>query len=204
MNLIDGSSIWLQSMAQMLTEIDWVEVTVLLRAPEERDVLTGPLRAHPRIELVDPRELGHTRPLDSTKALDALEGLDDERQFDLVVLRGAVSEEASRHGAFAGRLWVHYLPPHEPRPEGETEHVRAMVGASERMICQTEPIRAMAEAAVPDQASKLILIPPMIPSVESRRGNGRRSGPLKLIYAGKFAPEFYFLEMMETFRRLRR
>ena len=49
MNLIDGSSVWLQSLAQVLTLIPETEVTSLLRRPEKRDVLTAPLpsfRAH--------------------------------------------------------------------------------------------------------------------------------------------------------------
>jgi glycosyltransferase involved in cell wall biosynthesis len=57
--------------------------------------------------------------------------------------------------------------------------------------------------AVPDNVDKIALFPPMIPEVRERR---RRSsaGGLKLAYAGKFAPEYYFLEIIETFERLRR
>ena len=57
MNLIDGSSVWVQSVSQTLTEIPGVELTLLLRTHEQRDVLTAPLHANPRIELVDPDQL---------------------------------------------------------------------------------------------------------------------------------------------------
>ena len=53
MNLIDSSSVWLQSLAQVLTLIPETEVTILLRRPEKRDVLTAPLRASERIEHLD-------------------------------------------------------------------------------------------------------------------------------------------------------
>jgi glycosyltransferase involved in cell wall biosynthesis len=204
MNLIDGSSVWVQSVAQMLTTLPQVELTLLLRCPEERDLLTAPLRAHPRIELVDPTSLGYAKPLAPAQALEALERLDLAREFDLVLLRGSkVSELAAGGGAFAARLWLYYLPPHEPHPEGEIERLRLLSGACERLLCQTEPIRALVEALVPEQAGKLLLLPPMIPAAPSRP-HRPRSGPLKLLYAGKFAPEYYFLEMVETFRRLRR
>ncbi len=201
MNLIDGSSVWVQSMAQMLTSLPWVEVTLLLRYPEERHVLTAPLRSHPRIELVDP---GRAQ-LSPVNAMDDLERIDAERHFDIVLLRGErVTAEASRRDAFHGRLWVYHLS--ESRPGSEADHLRQIAKVSERILCQTEPIRALAEAAAPEHAGKMTLLPPMIPSPAPSDPVPRaeREGPLKLFYAGKFAPEYHFMEMVETFKRLRR
>jgi len=204
MNLIDGSSVWVQSVSQTLTQIEGVEVTLLLRAPEQRDVLTAPLHADPRIELVQPEAFGHEQPMDVEAALDALEDLDEERGFDHVLLRGAgICAEAARRQAFPGRLWSYYLTPHDFDPGEEIDQLRLIAPASERVLCQTEPIRELAMAAVPDQAEKLALLPPMIPSV-AERTRRPRDGALRLVYAGKFAPEYYFLEILETFQRLRR
>jgi glycosyltransferase involved in cell wall biosynthesis len=205
MNLIDGSSVWVQSVSQTLARIDGVEVTVLLRAPEERDVLTAPLRANDRIELVDPESLGHTRPIDVETALDALERLDQEHDFDHVFLRGAgICAEAARRRAFPGRLWCYYLTPHDFQPGQEVDQLRLIAPACERMLCQTEPIRELARAAIPEHAGKLTLLPPMIPGFAQPARRPGSSGNLKLVYAGKFAPEYYFLEIIETFGRLRR
>jgi glycosyltransferase involved in cell wall biosynthesis len=204
MNLIDGSSVWVQSVSQTLTKIEGVEVTLLLRAPEQRDVLTAPLHANPHIELLPPDELGHEQPLDVAAALDALERLDGERNFDHVFLRGAgICAEAARRQAFPGRLWSYYLTLHSFQPGQEVDQLRLIAPASERVLCQTEPIRELARAAVPEQAEKLTLLPPMIPSVAKRRRRSK-TGELKLVYAGKFAPEYYFLEILDTFSRLRR
>ena len=49
-----------------------------------------------------------------------------------------------------------------------------------------------------------MLLPPMIPSAVSPPPKRADAGPLKLLYAGKIAPEYYFLEMVETVCRLRR
>ena len=97
MNLIDGSSVWLQSVAQVLAMVPDTEVTVLLRRPDERDVLTAPLRSDRRIELVEPT--GSQTRLSASKAVDELERLDAEHPFHLVLLRGReVSEEACLGG----------------------------------------------------------------------------------------------------------
>jgi glycosyltransferase involved in cell wall biosynthesis len=206
MNLIDGSSVWVQSVSQTITLIPGVEVTLLLRAREKRDVLTAPLRANGRIELVGPDGLGHDELLDIESALDELGRLDRERHFDVVLLRGAgICAEAARRGAFPGRLWCYYLTPHDFEAGQEVEHLRLIASASERVLCQTESIRELALAAVPEHAGKLTLLPPMIPA--GPRAFARREtgvDPLRLIYAGKFAPEYYFLELIDTFSRLRR
>jgi glycosyltransferase involved in cell wall biosynthesis len=204
MNLIDGSSVWVQSVGETLTRIPGVEVTLLLRALEERDVLTAPLRANGRVELVPPIQFGDEHSLNTEAALDALERLDEEREFDFVFLRGAaICAEAARRGAFPGRLWCYYLTPHDFEPGQEIDQLRLIASASQRVLCQTEPIRDLARAAIPENADKLALLPPMIPAVANRKRRGS-SGGLKLAYAGKFAPEYYFLESIDTFRRLRR
>ena len=216
LNLIDGSSVWLQSVAQMLTTLPRVELTLLLRNPDERDLLTGPLRLHPRVELVDPSGFTDSTPLSPKQALEELGRLDAERPFDVVLLRGsAVSERAASRRQFPGRLWIYYLPPHDFAPGAQVDHLRLIAEAAERVLCQTEPILALAEEIVPEHAAKLTLLPPMIPDPElepgegpepDRRpdGHGRPERPLRLLYAGKFAPEYYFLEMIEIFGRLRR
>ena len=206
MNLLDGSSVWVQSMAQMLTSLPGVEVTLLLRWPEERPVLTGPLHAHPRVELIDPGANPGAPPrLSPAQAVDALQALDAERHFDVVLLRGAdVTEEACQRAAFPGRLWVYHLS--ESRPGAEADQLRRIAACAARILCQTDAILALAEAAAPEHAGKLTLLPPMIPAPATSDPVPRAEPdrPLKLIYAGKFAPEYEFIEMLETFKRLRR
>ena len=175
MNLIDGSSVWLQSVSQMLTRIDGVEVTLLLRASEERDVLTAPLHANDRIQLVSPDRFGHEEPMDVEEALEALQILDREREFDVVFLRGAeICARASRRRPFPGRMWCYYLTPHDFETGQEIDQLRLIAPASARVLCQTEPIRELGRVAVPDNADKLTLLPPMIPEVKERKAAYQR------------------------------
>jgi glycosyltransferase involved in cell wall biosynthesis len=204
MNLIDGSSVWVQSVSQTLTKIEGVEVTLLLRAPEKREVLTAPLHANDKIDLVAPGRFGHEQPMDVEEALEALRSLDQEREFDVVFLRGAgICAEASRRRPFPGRMWSYYLTPHDFDTGQEIDQIRLIAPASARVLCQTEPTRELARVAAPENADKLTLLPPMIPEVKAPTRRSSDVG-LKLVYAGKFAPEYYFLEIVETFQRLRR
>ena len=147
MNLIDGSSIWVESVAQMLTTLPWVNVSVLLRSAEKRDLLTAPLREHPRIALIEPESLGHEGPLDPGEAMDCLLSLDSERGFDVVMLRGrGVSEEICRADAFPGGCGSTTCL-HTPEPGSEVDHLRQIAPASTRILCQTKAVEGMAEAA---------------------------------------------------------
>jgi len=201
MNLIDGSSIWLQSVATMLASLPGVEVTVLLRAPEERDLITGALAAHPQITLEPPSTGRVLKPPDAVAQLVAL---DDRIGFDLVLLRGAaVTDEAIENGRFDGRIWFYYIPPHSAPPGSDVARLERRGAAADRILCQTETIRARVEASVPHFGSKLVLLPPMIPPIDPGAIQPPASGPVrKLFYAGKFSPEYFFLEMVNLFQRL--
>ena len=204
MNLIDGSAVWLQSVAQMLAHIPDTEVTVLLRRPEQRDVLTAPLHNLERIDLVEPTRFEGSTRLTAPEAVDALERLDREHRFDLVLLRGRdVSEQACDRAAFAGRLWAYHVPTHDRAPGADVDHLRRLAAGAERIACQTEAIRTLVEAAIPDHPDKLILLPPMIPRPAGSSPQ-ERNGNLRLVYSGKIAPEYYFLEMTRMLTRLRR
>jgi glycosyltransferase involved in cell wall biosynthesis len=205
MNLIDGSSVWLQSLAQTLTCVDDTEVTVLLSFPEEREVLINQLRSSARIEVVEPRDIGHVGPLDASQALSGLERLDLDRRFDLLLLRGSrICEEACERPALAGRLWLYFLPSYAGRAEETAARLRTMAPRADRILCQTEALRESAADVIPNHVEKLILLPPMIPPPPAGRPSRSSQGPLRLIYAGKFAPEYQFLEMVSLFESLRR
>lgn len=198
-NLLDGSSIWLQSICLTLATIPGVRVTLLLRAPLERELVVASLVEHPRIEVVDPARWPGSGLLSPLGALDALGELDEEERFDLVLLRGAaVGSAAAESGRFAGRTWLYHVP-----VEGEdpAQFARDAVGAH-RVLCQTEAIRERVETAVPELASRTMILPPMVPPSEPppRRG----AGPIRrLFYAGKISPEYCALEMVELLGLLR-
>jgi len=197
LGVIDGATIWLQSLALTLAKRN--RVTVLARAPITRDLLTRPLIDEPRIRLVVPR-----RALSPSELLDAAAG------HDVVIIRGAaMCQLAARRDELRGRMWA-YLTDVPQRVAEMTGPGRArlsvIAAASRHVLCQTEPLRAHLEAYVPGVAGKAILLPPMIPDAPPARAaapaplDGR---PLRLGYAGKLSPHWYTAEMVEATRMLR-
>jgi glycosyltransferase involved in cell wall biosynthesis len=199
-NLVDGSSVWLQSICQVLGSLDDVGVTLLLRRPVEPDrrFLLGELEAAGSIELVDS---GRPRLLGPVEALDLLEELDRERgPFDLLLLRGqAVLAEAAGRDSFHGRLWP-YAMTGRGMPD---ETLRALAVRSARVLCQTETVAEELREIVPGADGSLLVLPPMIPDSSLPPGQDGGDGGLRLAYSGKLAPEYCWLETVEAFRGLR-
>ncbi|HEX3174172.1 MAG TPA: glycosyltransferase [Solirubrobacterales bacterium] len=199
-NLVDGSSVWLQSICQVLASLDDLAVTLLLRRPlqVERRFLMEELERDPRIEL---RDAGRPGLLAPGEALDLLQELDREHgPFEVVLLRGqAVLAEAAARGAFDGRLWS-YTMPGRGMPD---ETLRELVRCSARVLCQTEAAAEELWAIAPEANGSLLTLPPMIPDSGAPPVPGQAAGPLRLAYSGKLAPEYCWLETVEAFGRLR-
>ncbi len=199
-NLVDGSSVWLQSVCQVLASLEGMEVTLLLRRPlqPERRFLLDALADSERIELLD---AGRPALLSPVEALDLLEDLERERgAFDLVLLRGqAVLVEAAARGAFDGRLWS-YAMTGRGMPDAT---MRTLASRSARLLCQTEAVAEELRRIVPDANGSLLMLPPMIPDAGSLPRRNEADGALRLVYSGKLAPEYCWLETVDAFRRLR-
>lgn len=215
LNVVDGSSVWLQSVATALSLQPRNAVTVLCKVGEQRDLLTAPLRKLPGVTVVNPIGEGWVpgNELSRNQALDMLERLDAEQRFDIFILRGfAVCHAAAirKRGAFHERLWP-YLTDIPQRPEELTSEIKiqleTIAGAARFLLCQTEQLRSYLESWIPGAAGKAVLLDPMIPDELPARAappapipDGR---PLRMIYVGKYAPMWNTYEMTTAVTSLR-
>jgi glycosyltransferase involved in cell wall biosynthesis len=216
LNVIDGSSIWMQSVATALSLQGRNAVTVVCKQNERRDLLTGPLRRVPGVTVVFPSDEGQApgeRGLSRNQALDLLEQLDAARRFDIVMLRGfALCHTAAvrKRRMFHGRMWS-YMTDIPQNPDELTddvvERLETIASASRYVLCQTEALRSHVESWIPQAAGKAILLDPMIPDQFPARSptpsplpDGR---PFRLIYVGKYAPMWNTYEMTTAVAELR-
>jgi len=207
LNLIDGSSIWMHSVAETLHVDDRLQVTIPLRTPERRDVVTRALRRLERVELVDPRELGRPDPggMSVVDSVTALERLDAKRRRDIVLLRAYdLCLEAVRRGRFSGRLWSCYIlePERDIADPAYLAGMTRIAEASRHVVCQSEEMRALLESLVPAAIGKTIILSPAIPVDTVPRPDPGRI-VRRLIYAGKFHRFYPVDKMIDAFERLR-
>jgi len=216
LNLIDGSAVWLASLAELLAESGRVEVTVLRKTRPLRATVSGTVEAHPSVELLDPWRLAATdrriaRLLEfnaggrvhAAVAASLVRTLDERDHYDIVLVRGP--ETAAILGAFpeiAERLWVYVVDPLRMRRAGEVAVLRRLFGRARRFLCQTDEARAALAGQIGADPESMSLLPPMIPELASVRRSLDRDAP-RLGYSGKFSPPYQINEMLDAFDVIR-
>jgi glycosyltransferase involved in cell wall biosynthesis len=211
LNLVIGSSIWVQAVAETLHAGPRVHVTLPLRSLERRRLLTDALRRLPRVELVDPRRQRRWVPpsgLYSTEVLDLIEALHHEDPFDAIVLRSfSYCLAAIDRPALRDRLWSTYIlePERDIEDPAHVAQLTAIAGASRYVVVQSEEMRALFEAAIAAGRGKTIILPPAVPPPGSAGVPAGIAPPApRLFYAGKFHPFYPVPRMIDFTEELRR
>jgi glycosyltransferase involved in cell wall biosynthesis len=197
LNLIDGSAIWAASVVEVLA-LAGCDVTLLLKSRVTTSRLLAPLTTLPNVKIVRPFEEGLAQDLprgvlSPTRAVRLLRDLDARDPFDLIVVRGIrVLERLVDDGGFDGRIWSYLTDVPQNLAEvtaQTTETLGRIAVASQLILCQTEELRGFIESTIPASAGKCVLFPPILPAVaHDIATEARPHQPLRLAYAGKFAP----------------
>lgn len=210
LNVMDGSAVWLVSMAEVLARTN-SHVDLLLKHEIINDRLLLGLRSNPRVRLVGPSSGPGVPPSMSPRvAAQRMLGLDSENRYDVVVARGfQISHFVANSERLAPKAWLYVtdLPfPSWTVTEQKREALANIASRAKRMFAQTEDARSYLEAIVPEAAGKTILLPPMIPDefFAQDADMATLEGPLRLVYAGKFAKRWRTLEMCELPERLKK
>lgn len=195
LNIIDGSAVWLPSVAEAWTKAG-AEVHVQLKAAESRDLLTGPLRRLPGVTVHSASLKGTAQSMTPEQAGDALVELDAAHGFDVVMVRGIrICLTLASAQRFGDKLWSYvteygYAP--DSLDEERLSQLAVITEGSRLMMAQTPQAQAVLEALVPAAAGRTVLLGPMIPDElgQAPRSARRPDDSLRLIYAGKFAKDW--------------
>lgn len=206
LNAIDGSSVWVQSVALALAKVTDIDLSLVLSHPIENERIIGPLLANPRVRIIDPFQDGPSSPqapLPFEDAVGLLSGLD----VDAIILRGAeVATRLANEPELTGKLYPYLTD--IPQRAGDVdlptqEMFERIMAASPFLLCQTEEMRDFLESHIPSVAGKTWLLPPIVPDdLEVMAKKSPRPGGLYLCYSGKFAPMWNTYEMCNLPRLL--
>jgi glycosyltransferase involved in cell wall biosynthesis len=199
LNQVDGSTIWVQSVVETLLTGPGVHITIPLRSPERRTVVSGALRSLERVELVDahPRLAARALGLTTTQALDLIERLDRDRPFDAIILRSfQLCLLACERERLRGRIWSAYIlePERDPDDPAYQAEMARIARFSRHVVVQSEAMRRLLVSIVPEARDRTIILPPAIPPEPPTRVDPDRIVH-RLIYTGKFHP-FYPVDRM--------
>lgn len=207
LNVVDGSALWLPSIAETLARTG-AHVDVQLKAEERRDLLSEPLRRLPGVRVLDARPRPGQHAMTPVRAVEVLRERDEASPYDVVLVRGVrVCGALADRQAFPGRLWS-YVTEYGYGPADFTaetaERLGTIAAASRLMLAQTPAARAVLEAMVPAAAGRTAILSPMVPDALAPVAGpqDRDTGPLRLVYTGKFARRWRTDLMMDVLAAL--
>lgn len=209
LNIMDGSAIWLMSMAEALSA-SGCEVIVPLKAKVKTDRLSGRLATLPNVQVIAAKPTRGREALIRSEVRDVVESQIKKNDVDLVIARGIdVCQKFVESEVISERLWAYITEYHYPIWEMDPHRIDVLheiCGSAQRVFAQTEDARAHLESTIPEAAGKTLLLTPMVPDeffVDlDARAPRAADQPLRLVYSGKFAKEWLTLEAPELVEAL--
>lgn len=209
-NLIDGSTVWLASISEIMSRI-FDEVHVPLKFPIQNLRLLSRLEALDNVFLHEPESSNAEKEgMSIAEATEHIHKICQRIRPRVLLVRGfEINHELIKVPNLAAVLWPYITDlPYPPTRLSPTNTVRLGRVATRcaQMFTQTEASRSYLESIAPQISGRAHLMHPMIPDsmyvelndVENRE----QSDVLRLVYAGKLAKDWRTLEMLELPRAL--
>lgn len=204
LNLIDGSSVWLQTLALALAATHNACVDLLARSKPQRTDLYSELRQQPNLSIIDgtsalPPGTRVGQRLNFEQMVTAARLLDAANNYAVVVVRGLeIARNLLCFPHLLSKAWIYLtdIPQDHKVCDAETLRVlRAIAGGANRILCQSEGFASLWRAVEPALPPKrMALYSPVIPDCAGPKPS-LRSRPVRAVYAGKFKKEWMTLEM---------
>lgn len=210
LNFMDGSAVWLTSIAPVLSSNPRIQVDLLLKAKEQNSRLTSALEGYDNLKIIQPFEsfakLAGTRNtrLTVAEAVQIMARLHQENPYDLVIVRGFNLVREIMHYEVFRPITVPYLTDfkhdHRSTKEERTD-LKRVYDHFDHLFLQTKETKEAFKKLVQVDGEKIQLLYPMIPDLENElpRFQNRHS---RLIYSGKFHEDWYTEEIIEATKKL--
>ncbi|WP_088815936.1 MULTISPECIES: glycosyltransferase [Listeria] len=207
LNFMDGSAVWLTSMARMLALSPNIKVDLLLKAKEQNSHLTSALKKTQNIYLIQPfknKSLPTTNSRLSTReAVQIMKQLHKENQYDLVIVRGFnLVREIMEHDVFQS-ITVPYLTDFKHDERSTKEERADLLRVYEHfdfLFLQTKETKEAFKRLIQVDGNKIQLLYPMIPDFETIPSFENKH--FRLIYSGKFHEDWHTEEIISVTKKL--
>lgn len=216
MNLIDGSSIWMTSVLDMLLQEATIQLTVLLKRPVIRTILLEPYIKSGKVRIIDPWTYYANRFGNETwfkrkrllpkEAVMIMENLDNEDYFDILIVRGFnISREVAANKKLSSKTWA-YITDFPQNLDSVTEEKQkelyTVYENVKYIICQTKQLESYFKKLINDNRNKYIILPPMIPDYKLGKPDFKNKNN-RLVYVGKFAPLWNIEKSIDAFVKMK-
>lgn len=212
LNLIDGSSVWSQTITLVLAETGMAWIDFLAKSRPQRMLLFEPLRRHGSINIIDgidkcllSDQSGIS--LQDNQLVEAALKLHCKNDYDIILVRGLnIVRWLTDYPGVLNRCWIYLtdIPQKKELVDDSLRQELAVIAhGAKRILYQAPGFLELWNEIVPDaEEDKFSLYSPVIPDIpyETTKIANR---PLKAVYAGKFKRTWKTLEMAKTWPNIK-
>lgn len=211
LNIMDGSAVWLTSLANVLSTDSNINVEILLKAPIVKKQLIQSVENLPGVKVIEtfkvfPEKTFETRKrMNVAEARDIIEELDTAHNYDLIIVRGINIVDELAQSTLNKKIIPYVTDFNHNKDtitEAEISQLKNFYDIFPYMFVQTDSMKEILVSMTGVEGDRFKLLSPMIPNYESRPSFKNENN--SLIYAGKFAEEWYTEEILDAFSEIRK
>ncbi len=197
LNKVDGSSVWLASLAKLLSMQKENKVDILLKEKLTSDILTRELTYRDNVFLLDPYEyLKKAKSADSRNSVKAIKAIDYLRDYSCIIVRGLEAAYKAAKSDLADKL-IPYITDfcHDKSRISEQEKSRLLYiyRRVKRFFVQTYQMGEYLKEVLSVDGEKFCRLSPVV----FADGGFAEKMPKSIVYAGKIAKSWNITELLE-------
>lgn len=211
LNFIDGSAIWLTSVAQVLNKDKNINVDFLLKARKQESKLFSEIANLTQVNVINSYEsyedeiYNNKNRMDVTDACKIMQLLDNENEYDCVIVRGFnLTKELIKHPISSKVIPYITEFKHKKEEISTDEHkmLTEIYNHFPNMFVQTPQTKQYLEDILRVDGAKFILMYPMIPDYSNEQPTFKNINN-SIVYTGKFAEKWYIEELLDATEKIR-
>jgi hypothetical protein len=197
LNLIDGSTIWIQSIVEVLAGMLGCEVIVLSRDALQGKGVIPALEKLGGVRVVSYGEFSetaatHPRPGDSAGIEHIVRKIDADEGLDRIIIRDMdTALTLARVPELRGRVWAYLLESPSFEIDDDRSHLAELSEKAGGLLVQSDTQRGLLEAFFAGAVNKTGVLPPMVKPVSAKpREVSARRKAVRFVYSGKYSADW--------------
>lgn len=207
LNIMDGSSIWLTSLANILTYYKNVDLTILLKTPIRRTQTITNIKNRRDVRLVDINQLESKRKIKNIQRLSPkeasfiIEDMDKQNDYDLIITRGKELASNSLQRKFYHKL-IPYITDFDHRNSKDLNFFKKVHKKCPNIFVQTEEMRTFLATSLKVSTDKFLALPPTVEDVKDKPSFGYKN--FSIVYTGKFSEQWETTTLLKSFEKAKK
>ena len=204
LNIVDGSSVWLVSLAKLLSNDKNNIVDILLKVPLTNPVLSGELVYRENISFLNGGEfVPKNNRIDSSNIVKVMTEIDRLRDYSCIIVRGfEVAQAIAKDDHLTSKLipyLTNFCHDKESITKQEKDKLLYIYSRVSRFFVQTVQMEDYLKDVLKVDGEKFNILNPMIFMDEIKPC---KKLPKSIVYAGKIARDWNIIELIDIMDRI--